>query len=48
MFEQLAWDRTHEGLLTLRRRREPTRDVDVYEVKLDDEFLMSSLFTVAE
>ena len=48
MFEQLAWEHTHEGLLTLRRRREPTRDVDVYEVKLDDEYLMSSLFTVAE
>ena len=47
-FEQLAWSSTHEGMLTLRRRREPTRDVDVYEVKLDDEYLMSSLFTVAE
>lgn len=48
LFEQLAWSATHEGMLTLRRRREPTRDVDVYEVKLDDEYLMSSLFTVAE
>lgn len=48
LFEQLAWEHTHEGLLTLRRRREPTRDIDVYEVKLDDEYLMSSLFTVAE
>ena len=48
LFEQLAWSSTHEGTLTLRRRREPTRDVDVYEVKLDDEYLMSSLFTVAE
>ena len=47
-FEQLAWAQTHEGLLALRRRREPSRDVDVYEVKLDDEFLMSSRFTVAE
>ena len=47
-FEQLAWEHTPQGLLTLRRRREPTRDVDVYEVKLDDEYLMSSLFTVAE
>lgn len=36
------------GLLTVRRRREPTLDIDVYEVKLGDEFLMSSLFTVAE
>lgn len=36
------------GELTLRRRREPTLNVDIYEVKLGDEFLMSSLFTVAE
>jgi spermidine synthase len=48
IFEELAWAETHEGLLTLRRRTEPTRGVDVYEVKIGDEFLMSSLFTVAE
>lgn len=48
MFEELAWAETHEGTLTLRRRRELSRDVDVYEVKLGDEYLMSSLFTVAE
>lgn len=36
------------GELTLRRRHEPMLDVDVYEVKLGDEYLMSSLFTVAE
>ena len=36
------------GAISLRRRREPTLDVDVYEAKLDDDFLMSSLFTVAE
>ena len=48
LFEELASEATHEGQLSLRRRREPRRDVDVYEVKLDDEFLMSSLFTVAE
>ena len=29
-------------------RLEPTLQIDVYEVKLGDEFLMSSLFTVAE
>lgn len=48
MFEVLASAETHEGLLTLRRRWEPTREVDVHEVKLGDEYLMSSLFTVAE
>jgi spermidine synthase len=36
------------GDLFLRRRREPTLDIDVYEVKLGDEYLMSSLFTEAE
>lgn len=36
------------GEISLRRRRELVLDVDVYEAKLDDEFLMSTLFTVAE
>ena len=36
------------GVISLRRRLEPSLNVDVYEVKLGDEFLMSSLFTVAE
>jgi spermidine synthase len=35
-------------MISLRRRRDPLVGVDVYEVKLDDEFLMSSLFTAAE
>ena len=33
---------------SLRRRRELALGVEVYEIKLGDEFLMSSLFTVAE
>lgn len=36
------------GAISLRRRLDPLLNVDVYEVKLDDEFLMSSLFPVAE
>lgn len=36
------------GIISLRRRIEPTLKVDVYEVKLGDEFLMSSLFTAGE
>ncbi len=36
------------GAISLRRRVEPSLEIDVYEVKLGDEFLMSSLFTVAE
>ncbi|WP_370639616.1 spermidine synthase [Allobranchiibius sp. GilTou73] len=46
--QELAYSETPRGTISLRRRREPTLDVDVYEVKLDEEFLMSSLFTVAE
>ncbi|MDQ1668565.1 MAG: hypothetical protein QOE40_626 [Actinomycetota bacterium] len=47
-FEELAWRETPMGAISLRRRLEPSLKVDVYEVKLGDEFLMSSLFTVAE
>jgi len=36
------------GELTLRRRHDPLVDAEVYEVKLGDEYLMSSLFTLAE
>jgi spermidine synthase len=46
--EELDYQETPMGDLTLRRRREPTLDVDVFEVKLGDEYLMSSLFVVAE
>ena len=47
-FEELDWQATDLGEISLRRRLEPTMRVDVYEVKLGDEFLMSSLFPVAE
>jgi spermidine synthase len=47
-FEELDWQQTPMGDLTLRRRTEPTLGVELFEVKLGDEFLMSSLFTVAE
>lgn len=36
------------GVISLRRRTEPSLGTEVYEVKLDDEFLMSSLFTTSE
>lgn len=48
LFAELGYAETPMGPLSLRRRREPTRQVDVFEVKLGDEYLMSSLFTVAE
>jgi spermidine synthase len=47
-FAELAWADTPLGPLTLRRRTDPVLLVDVFEVKLGEEFLMSSLFTVAE
>ncbi len=47
-FEELAFEQTPMGELTLRRRHEPAVGAEVYEVKLGDEYLMSSLFTVAE
>lgn len=47
-FEELDWRETPIGEISLRRRLEPALQVDVYEVKLGDEYLMSSLFTVAE
>ncbi|MER3389832.1 MAG: spermidine synthase [Microcella sp.] len=47
-FEELAYASTPMGELTLRRRHVAAVDADVYEVKLGEEFLMSSLFTVAE
>jgi spermidine synthase len=47
-FEELAWRETPIGAISLRRRHDPALDIEVYEVKLDDEFLMSSLFPVAE
>ncbi|MFC5500654.1 spermidine synthase [Lysinimonas soli] len=47
-FEELDWQPTPMGDLTLRRRTDASLGVEIFEVKLGDEFLMSSLFTVAE
>ena len=47
-FEEIDWQDTPRGEISLRRRVDPTLGVNVYEVKLGEEFLMSSLFTVAE
>ncbi len=47
--EELAYHKTDLGELILRRREEPRlQNREVFEVKLGDEFLMSSLFTEAE
>ena len=47
-FEELDWSPTPIGEISLRRRLDPVTGADVFEVKLGEEFLMSSLFTVAE
>ncbi len=47
-FEELDFRPTPMGDLSLRRRRDPVGGTDIYEVKLDDDFLMSSLFVAAE
>jgi len=47
-FEELDWRTTPMGAISLRRRRDPVSGENIYEVKLDDDYLMSSLFVVAE
>lgn len=47
-FQELDWQPTPMGEISLRRRRDPSSGEDVYEVKLGDEYLMSSLFTEGE
>ena len=47
-FEELDWQSTPMGELTLRRRVDPSLELEIFEVKLGDEYLMSSAFTVAE
>lgn len=47
-FEELDFRPTPMGVLSLRRRRLPGTETDIYEIKLGDEYLMSSRFTVAE
>ncbi|SFB41723.1 hypothetical protein SAMN05216266_110200 [Amycolatopsis marina] len=47
-FQELDWRVTPMGEISLRRRLDPTVGKEIYEIKLDDDFLMSSLFTVAE
>jgi hypothetical protein len=48
-FSELDYQQTAHGEISLRRRAEPRLDGKIlYEVKLGNEFLMSSLFTEAE
>ncbi|WP_323797462.1 spermidine synthase [Nisaea sp.] len=47
-FEELDYRPTPIGPISLRRRRELSLGVDVFEIMLGDEHLMSSLFTASE
>ena len=48
LFEELDFRDTPIGELSLRRRHEPHVGHDIFEIKLDDEFLMSSLVAHSE
>lgn len=48
LFEELDFRPTPIGALSLRRRRNLKLDVDVFEILLGDDHLMSSLFTASE
>ena len=47
-FEELDWQPTPIGEVSLRRRLLPGLGIEVHEVLLGEEYLMSSLFPVAE
>jgi spermidine synthase len=47
-FQELDYRETAIGALSLRRRYDPKLDADVFEIKLDDHFLMTSYFTESE
>jgi spermidine synthase len=48
MFEELAWEQTPIGELALRRRRLRPDGDDIWEIKLNDGYLMSSQFVDGE
>ncbi|ODR99477.1 spermidine synthase [Methyloceanibacter methanicus] len=48
LFEELYYCPTPIGPVSLRRRRDLKLDVDVFEIRLGDESLMTSLFTASE
>ncbi|MGX0904683.1 spermidine synthase [Roseovarius sp. MBR-79] len=48
MFEELDYQPTDIGAISLRRRRDLRLGLDVLEIKLGEEFLMTSAFTASE
>lgn len=47
-FQELDWRPTPMGVISLRVRWDPMARAEVHEIKLDDDFLMSSLFIQGE
>lgn len=47
-FEEIDYQPTAIGALSLRRRRDAASGEDIFEIKLGDDFLMSSNFTASE
>ena len=47
-FQELDWRTTPMGVISLRVRWDPMARAEVHEIKLDDDFLMSSLFVQGE
>ncbi len=47
-FQELDWRPTPMGVISLRVRWDPMAKAEVHEIKLDDDFLMSSLFVQGE
>lgn len=48
LFEELDYQVTPLGAISLRRRRDLSTGQDIFEIKLNDEYLMSSKFTFSE
>jgi hypothetical protein len=48
LFEELDYQQTPIGVISLRRRLEPTLKIDVFEIKIGEDGLMSSLITDGE
>ena len=40
LFQELAYSETAIGVLSLRRRKDLSLGIDIYEIKLDDEELL--------
>jgi len=48
LFQELDYQSTPLGIISLRKRRQLKLNKDVYEVILNDEHLMSNLFIASE